>query len=78
MPLPAAPSALSALGNRKAPATVQISGLKPCCWACFQKVAKWLSYMKPETMWASAFLKPVIWLLKSSVATLKNPPLDSR
>ncbi|MCY1560057.1 hypothetical protein D9M68_971510 [compost metagenome] len=76
--MPDAPRLFSALGNRKAAATVQTSGLKPCCCACFQKVAKWLSYMKPETMPALAFLKVAMGLLKSSVATLKKPPVDSR
>ena len=59
-PLPRAPSALIAEGNSSALPMVTIFGLKPCCAACDQNVAKSGGIMTPVTISAPADLKAAI------------------
>ena len=44
---------------------VTIFGLRPCCAACDQKVAKSGGIITPVTISTLAFLNAAIWALKS-------------
>ena len=54
------------LGKSRALPMVTIFGLKPCCAACDQKVAKSGGIMLPVTISQPACLKALIWWVKSS------------
>ena len=64
-PLPRAPSALTAEGNSSALPMVTIFGLKPCCAACDQNVAKSGGIITPVTISAPADLNAAICEEKS-------------
>ena len=64
-PLPRAPSELITEGNSSALPMVTIFGLKPCCAACDQKVAKSGGIMLPVTISAPAALNAEICEEKS-------------
>ena len=64
-PLPRAPSELITEGNSSALPMVTIFGLKPCCAACDQNVAKSGGIMLPVTISAPAALNAAICEEKS-------------
>ncbi len=68
-PLPRAPSESITDGNSSALPMVTIFGLKPCCAACDQKVAKSGGIMLPVTISAPAALKAEICAVKSLFIT---------
>ena len=68
-PLPRAPSELITEGNSSALPMVTIFGLKPCCAACDQNVAKSGGIMLPVTISAPAALNAAICEEKSLFIT---------